>query len=201
MNLQRNKGDALERGWLCNYCIQQYPDSLTISHWFRSSCPQWGTEQQPVKLSGWSWVGEKQSRAQRFCWMRVQSHPGGRGLLAWANVHAIVLLRGCVDLEVDLGGVNSLAWDWISSAVSNKQVVFFIRLGRSGGTSVGAGQWLWAGHHTMGLGNVCLSSSYPYSKTNKEIGLVVLPDAFMSLVVIVAESGWPQLSKTGRTTG
>lgn len=57
--------------------------------------------------------------------MRVQSHPEGRGLLAWANVHAIVLVRGCVDLEVDLGGVNSLAWDRISSAVSNKQVGFF----------------------------------------------------------------------------
>ncbi|OPJ71444.1 myosin-10 [Patagioenas fasciata monilis] len=48
--------------------------------------------------------------------MRVRSHPGGRGLLAWADVHAIVLVRGCVDLEVDLGGVNSLAWDRISSA-------------------------------------------------------------------------------------
>lgn len=72
--------------------------------------------------------------------MRVQSHPGGRDLPAWANVHAIALVRGCVDLEVDLGGVSSLAWDQISFAVSNKQVGFFIRLGHSGGTSTGAGR-------------------------------------------------------------
>lgn len=49
--------------------------------------------------------------------------------------------------------------------------------------------WVLVSDFELGLGNVCLSSSYPYSKTNKEIGLAVVPDAFMSLAVIVAGCG------------
>lgn len=86
---------------------------------------------------------------------------------------------------MDFGYVNSFACDQILSAVSNKQVLFSLDVALVKKHSIGAVQWFWAGDHTMGLLNVCPSSSYSYLKTRREIRLVVILDAFMSPVVII----------------